>query len=141
QCRPDRVVAEDVMHWQSVGHRLDVVHRDLRDLVNVAEDRFELTGQLRELLVGQGEPREPGDVADVVEGEVLVGHVAMVVLRRPIRLKRFWPASPAGRASGAYRRLAGGEYSGRRTRWLRRPVGSARGRISRRRAGPGRNTR
>jgi len=49
-----------------VRGRLDAREVEGRELLDMADDRGELLGHPGDLLVGQAQPRQPGNVQDVV---------------------------------------------------------------------------
>ena len=62
----DDVLAEDIVQGQGMGHGLDAGHVDFADLIDVLEDGGELGGELGQLIFGEGEAGEFGDVADLI---------------------------------------------------------------------------
>ena len=69
QARADLVGAEDVGHRHRVRRRRDVGGRDLADPGDRAEDHVELAGEHVELLLGHGQPGQPGEMGDVVAAD------------------------------------------------------------------------
>jgi len=68
------VFAEDVVDGEGMGHGFDAGDVDLGDLGDVLEDGFELWGEFANLVVGEFETGELGDVADLFEGDFGVRH-------------------------------------------------------------------
>ena len=56
------VRAQHVLELDHVGGRLDVVEVELADPVDVLEDPRELAGHPLDLLLGEAEAGQPGDV-------------------------------------------------------------------------------
>jgi hypothetical protein len=52
---------------QRVGHRLDAALVDFVDLLDVLKNRPQLRGQFRELILAQRQPRQLGDMANLIE--------------------------------------------------------------------------
>ena len=75
------VVAEDVLELDGLGGRRDVVGRDVGEDRVLVEDVVELALEAAQLLVGQAEAREVGDVLDVGAREG--GHAPMISDHRP----------------------------------------------------------
>ena len=73
---PDDVVAQDVLELDRLGGRRDVVGRQLGQHRVLVEDVVELALEARQLLVGQAEAGEVGDVLDVGAGQG--GHGPMI---------------------------------------------------------------
>ena len=69
QRRPDDVVAQDVLELDRLGGRRDVRRWAAGQDRVLVEDVVELALEPGELLVGQPEPREVGDVLDVGSGQ------------------------------------------------------------------------
>jgi hypothetical protein len=75
------ILAEDVVDGEGVSHGLDAGDVDFGDLCDVVEDGFELAGEFFEAFFVEGEAGELGDVADLVQGDLLVGHEGRVTPR------------------------------------------------------------
>jgi len=73
---PGHVVAQDVLELDRLGGRRDVVRVQLGELGVLVEDVVELPLEAGELVLGQPEAGEVGDVLDVGAGEA--GHGAMI---------------------------------------------------------------
>ena len=72
----DDVLAQDVLELDRLGGRRDRVGVELGELGVLVEDVVELALEPRQLVVGQPEPGEVGDMGDVVAGEG--GHGPMI---------------------------------------------------------------
>ena len=64
------VRARDVDVLERIVGRLDVGHVDGLDLADVLEDGVELAGETVQLVVGQRQPGQAGQVGDVVSGDL-----------------------------------------------------------------------
>ena len=60
-----------VRHRERLGHRLDTVEIELVDVGEVVDDVTELHGGPGQLLVGQAETGQPGDLGDLVGGNAV----------------------------------------------------------------------
>src|SRR5690606_33728121 len=70
EARAQLVGAEHVLQRHRVGHGRDVVGGDLAHTGDRAEDHLELAGEDIQLVVGDGEPGEPGEVSDLLPADV-----------------------------------------------------------------------
>lgn len=89
----DLVGAEDVGHFDGVGHRGDAVGIHFRELVDVADDLGELRGHRSEFVLSEPQAAEEGDFFDVLAGDHGLARYA-----KP-------PAEPAADGSLQRRRL------------------------------------
>ena len=69
QRRPDDVLAQDVLELDRLGRRRDRLGVELGQLRVLVEDVVELALEPGQLLVGQAEAGEMGDMGDVVAGQ------------------------------------------------------------------------
>ena len=119
------VGSQDVLELDHVGRRLDAVEVERGDRVDVLEDPEQLLGHPLDLVLGELEPREPGDVQDLLA----IDHRANVRAGARAGTRQHADGHPEGRPScspllpsrdSGYSPIRSG--SGRRGRRWRRVV-------------------